>query len=147
MTSLRAALPALGAALLAGCAAPQAVRTMPDPVASAPPETAAAAASAANAVPSGIDGLYRGSSTRYQADRRDCPHPGLIALMVQGGQFNYRWSNLTDVPGSIGSDGSVSGQAGSIAMSGRLDGDELQGDLTNGACALHFTAHRRFSAT
>jgi hypothetical protein len=145
MTSLRGALPVLAAGLLAGCAAPQAARTPPDPVASAAPDPAAALA--ANAAPSGIDGLYRGSSTRYQADRRDCPHPGLISLLVEGGQFSYRWSNLTDVPGSIGPDGSVSGQAGAIALSGRLDGDELQGDLTNGACALHFTARRRFSAT
>ncbi len=153
MTSLRAALPSLAAALLAGCAAPQAARITPDPIASTSPEAAAAPAVAsaavltANAAPSGIDGLYRGSSTRYQADRRDCPHPGLIALLVQGGQFTYRWSNLTDVSGSIGPDGSISGRTGAIALSGQLEGDELQGDLTNGACALHFTAHRRFSAT
>ena len=136
MPSLRAALPALAAASLAGCAAPRPAATAPDPVASTP-----------GAAPSGVDGLYRGSSTRYQADRRDCPHPGLVALMVQGGQFTYRWSNLTDVPGSIGPDGSVSGQTGAIALSGHLSGDELQGDLTNGACALHFTTYRRFSAT
>ncbi|MBV8615716.1 MAG: hypothetical protein JOY66_18385 [Acetobacteraceae bacterium] len=141
MPSLRAAPPVLAAALLAGCAAPRPVATAPTGA------TAAQAATEAGAAPSGVDGLYRGSSTRYQADRRDCPHPGLVALLVQGGQFTYRWSNLTDVPGSIGSDGSVSGQAGSVALSGHLSGDELQGDLTNGACALHFTTYRRFSAT
>jgi hypothetical protein len=148
MLSLRAALPALAAALLAGCAAPRSAPTLPDSVASAPPGAAAASGpTEAGAAPTGIDGLYKGSSTRYQADRKDCPHPGLVALLVQGGQFTYRWSNLTDVPGSIGPDGSVSGQAGAIALSGHLNGDELQGDLTNGACALHFTTYRRFSAT
>ncbi|HJS88269.1 MAG TPA: hypothetical protein VJ779_22690 [Acetobacteraceae bacterium] len=144
MPSRRAALPMLAAALLAGCAGPQPARTSSDLAAATPPSTAPAEAGAA---PSGIDGLYRGSSTRYRADRRDCPHPGLIALLVQGGQFTYRWNGLTDVPGSIGPDGSISGQAGTVALSGRLDGEELQGDLTNGACALHFTAYRRFSAT
>ncbi len=148
MPSLRAALPVLAAAFLAGCAAPQSARTAPEPVPSTLPSASGApAATQAGATPSGIDGLYRGSSTRYQADRRDCPHPGLVALFVQDGQFSYRWSNLTDVPASIGPDGSVSGQAGAVALSGHLSGDELQGDLTNGACALHFTAHRRFSAT
>ena len=148
MLSLRAALPVLPAALLAGCAAPRPAPTSPDPVASASPgATVAQAPTETGAAPSSIDGLYRGSSTRYQADRKDCPHPGLVALLVQGGQFTYRWSNLTDVPGSIDPDGSVSGQAGAIALSGHLSGDELQGDLTNGACALHFTAYRRFSAT
>ncbi|MBV8870467.1 MAG: hypothetical protein JOY65_13795 [Acetobacteraceae bacterium] len=145
MPSLRAALPALAAAFVAGCAAPRPTATAPDPVASAP--GAAPRTTEADAASSGVDGLYRGSSTRYQADRRDCPHPGLVALLVQGGQFTYRWSNLTDVPGSIGPDGSVSGQTGAIALSGHLSGDELQGDLTNGACALHFTTYRRFSAT
>jgi len=148
MLSLRAALPALAAALLAGCAAPRYAPTLPDSVASALPGAAAASGpTEAGAAPTGIDGLYKGSSTRYQADRKDCPHPGLVALLVQGGQFTYRWSNLTDVPGSIGPDGSVSGQAGAIALSGHLNGDELQGDLTNGACALHFTTYRQFSAT
>ena len=147
MTPLRAAWPAVAAALLAGCAAPQ---TVPAPVAAMPSDPAAApgpAAATASTAPSGIDGLYRGSSTRYQAGRRNCPHPGLVALLVQGGQFSYRWDSSTDVPGWIGPDGSVTGQAGGVAMSGRLNGEDLQGDLTNGVCALHFTTHRRFSAT
>jgi hypothetical protein len=149
MPSLRAAPPVLAAALLAGCAAQHSARTVPPEsgTATSPSAAVTPAPTQAGATPSGIDGLYRGSSTRYQANRRDCPHPGLVALLVQGGQFSYRWSNLTDVPASIGPDGSVSGQAGAIALSGHLNGDELQGDLTNGACALHFTAYRRFSAT
>ncbi len=141
MRSLRFRVAPVLGALLAGCAAPRAqeAKVLPDPAPAPPPV-------ATNAAPSGIDGLYRGSSTRYQADRRDCPHPGLVTLYVQDRQFNYRWNGLVDVPGAIGPDGSVSGQEGAIALSGRmLGGDQIQGDLTNGACALHFTVRRRFS--
>ena len=135
-------LPApLAGALLLGCATPESAKTLPDPAPAPPPV-------AASETPSGIDGLYRGSSTRYQADRKDCPHPGLVTVYVQDRQFTYRWNPLIDVPAAIGPDGSITGQEGSIALSGRmLDGDQLQGDLTNGACALHFTVRRRFSGT
>lgn len=126
----------LAGALLAGCAAPEAA-TAPDPAPTA----------AAQAATVGIDGLYHGTSTRYEADRKDCPHPGLVTLFVQNGQFTYRWDRLTDVPAAIGADGSVSGQAGPISLTGHLAGDELQGDLSNGACSLHFTTHRRFAGT
>ncbi len=138
MESIWTLLPPLAGALLAACTAPQSAKVLPDLPAAAPPVAAGAAAS-------GIDGLYRGSSTRYEADSRDCPHPGLVTLLVQDRQFTYRWNRQTDVPAAIGPDGSVSGQEGAIAVSGRLNGDQLQGDLTNGACALHFTTRRRFS--
>ena len=32
------------------------------------------------APPATIDGVYRGTSTRFQADSRACPHPGLVTL-------------------------------------------------------------------
>jgi hypothetical protein len=129
---------ALAGALLAGCSTPE-VATAPDPT------TAPSAAVSPAAASIGLDGLYHGTSTRYEADRKDCPHPGLVTLFVQNGQFTYRWDRLTDVPAAIGADGSVSGQEGSISLSGHLVGDQLQGDLTNGACSLHFTTRRRFS--
>lgn len=141
MRSLWVLLPPFAGALLAACApqsAPGSAKVLPDLPAAAPPV-------AAGAAPSGIDGLYRGSSTRYRADSRECPHPGLVNLFVQDRQFTYRWNRQTDVPAAIGPDGSVSGQEGAIALSGRLNGDQLQGDLINGTCALHFTARRRFS--
>lgn len=132
-------VPALAGATLAGCAAP------PPPAAPAPVPVAAVAQPAMAST--GMDGLYNGTSTRYEADRRDCPHPGLVTLYVQSGQFTYRWDRDTDVPAAIGADGSVSGQEGPISLTGHLAGDTLQGDLTNGACSLHFTTRRRFSAS
>lgn len=143
MRPLRTALvPAACAGLalcLGACATQDAAQGLPDPAPAPPPASASAAAA------SPIDGLYKGTSTRYQADKRDCPHPGLVNLYVQDRQFTYRWNRLTDVPAAIGPDGSVTGQDGTIALTGRQVGDSLTGDLTNGACALHFTAHRHFS--
>lgn len=135
--SFRVVLIALACAALAACAS-QDAQELPDPDAAPPPVSAGAGRSA-------IDGLYKGSSTRYQADRRDCPHPGLVNLYVQDRQFTYRWSRGTDVAAVIAPDGSISGQDGEISVSGRQVGDTLVGDLTNGACSLHFTTLRRFS--
>jgi len=116
-------------AALAGCAAPP-----PAP----PPVVPAAAAD------TGVDGLYKGTSTRYEADRRDCPHPGLVQIYVQNRQFTYRWAWGVDVPGTIQADGTISGGSGDIQLQGKLDGKQMTGDLSNGACALHFTVERRF---
>ena len=90
-----------------------------------------------------IDGLYLGSTTRFQADRRDCPHPGLLDIEVQAGRFEYRWRPLVYVDATIAPDGSVQGGGGDVTLTGRLDGDTLSGDVTNGSCGLHFTATRR----
>jgi hypothetical protein len=128
-------------ALAGGCAQAPQITATTDPAPAAPPAAAPAPATG----PASTDGLYKGTSTRYQADRRDCPHPGLVALYVQGGQFTYRWDRETDVLATLQPDGSIIGQDGRIALSGRLNGSEMQGDLTNGACALHFTAERRFA--
>jgi hypothetical protein len=139
----------IGAALLAGCAAqqgPQEALTAPVPSA-APAEPVPAAfapASPSSSQEAGLDGLYRGTSTRYLARRRDCPHPGLVELYVQGGQFTYRWDRDTQVLASIAPDGTVTGQEGSVQLTGRVDGPQMTGDLTNGSCALHFTVERRF---
>lgn len=138
VASFRPLLAALACAALAACAAPQAGDSLPDPGAALPPTSFRGA-------PSAIDGLYKGSSTRYQADRRDCPHPGLVNLYVQDRQFTYRWNHATDITGAIGADGSVSGQDGAISLSGRQVGDTLDGDVTTGGCALHFTTRRRFA--
>lgn len=92
---------------------------------------------------SGIDGVYRGSSTRFQADSRNCPHPGLLDLAVQAGRFEYRWSPLVYVDSMIGPDGSVQGTGADVTLSGHLDGDTLSGDVTNGSCGLHFTTTRQ----
>lgn len=133
-----ALLAPLGCAMLAACSSGGGRDSLPDPGAALPPASFGGA-------PSAIDGLYKGSSTRYQADKRSCPHPGLVNIYVQDRQFTYRWSYGTDVPGSIDASGTVSGGEGDITMSGHQQGDMLTGDLSNGACSLHFTTRRRFA--
>ena len=120
----------LFAACVTSCGAP------PTPA----PQTQTPAAPAQGA---GIDGVYRGSSTRFQADSRNCPHPGLLDLEVQGGRFEYRWSPLVYVDATIAPDSSVQGAGADVTLSGRLDGNTLSGDVTNGPCGLHFTTTRQ----
>lgn len=114
------------------------------PVPKQPTQTAdTQPAAAAPAQPPSPDGVYMGTSTRYVAERRDCPHPGVVTLAVHNGQFDYRWDRMTDVLASVSPDGSVQGASADITLSGRLDGGELTGDISNGTCALHFTTQRQ----
>jgi len=110
---------------LAGCASPP-----PPPAPPAPP-------------PPTLDGTYRGTSTRFQADSRGCPHPGLVTLYVQNSAFSYRWDRQVWVDSSIDPDGTVRGQAERITLVGKRKGNRIEGDLTNGECGLHFTVTRR----
>jgi hypothetical protein len=86
-----------------------------------------------------IDGTYRGTSTRFQADSRACPHPGLVLLVVFNHQFQYHWSYGVYIDASIAADGSIQGTAPSFTLVGKRDGKHMEGDVTNGACGLHFT--------
>lgn len=115
------------AAGLASCAAPP---PAPKPAAPAQP-------------PEPTDGVYRGTSTRFQADNRTCPHPGLVTLYVQDDQFYYRWNYTTWVNASIDPDGTVRGQADRITLLGKRNGKRMEGDITNGECGLHFTVTRQ----
>ncbi|HEY6433770.1 MAG TPA: hypothetical protein VIZ17_17460 [Acetobacteraceae bacterium] len=90
------------------------------------------------------DGTYRGTSTRFQADRRDCPHPGLVTLYVQDRQFEYRWKPQLYITAVIQPDGTVSGTGADVTLAGHQDDGTIDGDITNGACGLHFTAHKTF---
>jgi hypothetical protein len=107
----------------AGCASPP-----PKPIAVAP-----------SAPPATVDGIYRGTSTRFQADNRSCPHPGVVTLYVQDHKFSYRWDYSTWVDSSIDPDGTVHGQADRITLAGKQHDRMLDGDVTNGQCGLHFT--------
>jgi hypothetical protein len=109
--------------------------------ASRPPEPAASTAAAA-APRVATDGTYRGTSTRFQANRRDCPHPGLVTLYVQDHQFEYRWSPELYVDAAIDPDGTVHGIGPDVTLNGRRYGGTIDGDVTNGACGLHFTARK-----
>ena len=116
------------AAFLAACAAP----SKPAPMAAAP------------AAPPNWDGAYHGTSTRFRAAARDCPHPGLLTLYVAQGAFYYPWIQGTDVTATIGPDGVVSGGGPGITLSGKAHGHDMVGDVTDGVCGLHFTVRRRF---
>jgi hypothetical protein len=92
--------------------------------------------------PDNIDGEYRGTSTRFQADSRACPHPGLVDFQVIQNQFQYRWDYKTWVLATIAPDGGVTGGAESITLVGKESGQMIQGDVTNGNCGLHFTVKK-----
>ena len=89
--------------------------------------------------PEVVDGEYRGTSTRFQADSRACPHPGLVRLEVVGNAFQYRWDRATFVDATIAPDGAITGGAERITLVGKQAGPKIEGDVTNGNCGLHFT--------
>lgn len=123
MNTIRAGLRLAFCAVLAACAAKP-----PSP--SAPPTKPADT----------VDGEYRGTSTRFQADSRGCPHPGLVRLEVIASAFQYRWDPVTWVDATIAPDGTITGGAERITLVGKLAGSKIEGDVTNGNCGLHFTA-------
>lgn len=91
--------------------------------------------------PSGtIDGMYRGTSTRFMSEDRSCPHPGLVRLVVTNGQFRYRLNGPITVEGKVDPDGTVVGDAGGFTLRGDWDGQKLEGDVVSIICALHFRA-------
>jgi len=92
--------------------------------------------------PERIDGIYRGTSTRFQAESHTCPHPGPVTLYVQNRKFSYQWDYATWVDSFIYAGGIVQGQAAGITLVGRKTGTTLEGDVTNGLCGLHFTTRR-----
>lgn len=122
MSNIRAAVFAAFCAALAACA------SKPPPPPAPPPKP-----------PVEIDGEYRGTSTRFQADSRACPHPGLVDFQVIEHEFQYRWDYSTFVMASIAPDGTVTGGAERITLVGKQDGPMIEGDVTNGNCGLHFT--------
>jgi len=135
MLAIRALSLLLPAMVLASCAgpSPQSASTAGTSVATAP----------SLVQPGEVDGLYQGTSTRFQADRRNCPHPGLVTLTVQNGQFEFHWNGVTYVDASIAPDGTVQGSGPDVTLAGHLDGSTLEGDVRNDACGLHFTTRRQ----
>lgn len=124
MSKIRACL-FLATLAVAGCGS-----RSPPPKPATPPPPA----------PARIDGIYRGTSTRFQADSPTCPHPGPVTLYVQDRRFSYHWDYHTWVDSVIDPDGTVRGEAQGITLVGRKTGTTLAGDVTNGLCGLHFTA-------
>jgi hypothetical protein len=125
-----------GVLVLAACA------SLATACASKPPEPAAPPVAVATPPRIPTDGTYNGTSTRFEANRRDCPHPGLVTLYVQDHQFQYRWSPELYIDAVIDPDGTVHGVGPDVTLTGRRDGAMIDGDVTNGACGLHFTARK-----
>lgn len=84
------------------------------------------------------DGDYKGSSTRVQALRRDCPHPRNFRLPVRAGTMFYHWGS-DDIQISLLANGTLSGSLGAVQVTGRHDGTTIEGDASDGQCTLHFT--------
>jgi hypothetical protein len=126
MLKIRACLFLVTLAAVSGCGSPPPKPPAPRPQAPAP-------------APDKIDGIYRGTSTRFQADSHTCPHPGPVTLYVQDRKFSYHWNFETWVDSFIYADGTVQGQGPGITLLGRKTGRTLEGDVTNGLCGLHFT--------
>lgn len=108
-----------------------------------PPRQSAVQTAPGPPIPAASNGIYRGTSTRFQSDARSCPRPGLVTLYVQDRQFDYRWSRQTYVNSAIAPDGRIMGQAEGITLAGRQHGNKLEGDVTNGICGLHFTVQKQ----
>jgi hypothetical protein len=86
-----------------------------------------------------VDGDYRGTTTRVQALTRACPHPSpQLNLHVQAGVTYYLWNNAY-IPVSVLSNGTLSGTAPGVQLTGTHDGSVMQGDITDGQCTMHFT--------
>jgi hypothetical protein len=111
-------------AVIAACAAKPAPPPPPAPPA-APTQT--------------VDGEYLGTSTRFRASSRACPHPGLVRITVSGNAFQFRWDQEISVDATIAADGAVNGGAEGITLAGRMSGSKMEADVTNGFCGLHFT--------
>jgi hypothetical protein len=114
-------------AITAACASP------PPPPPATPPTP-----------PQTVDGEYHGTSTRFQAEKRTCPHPGLVRFDVIGRAFQFRWDGNTLVDATIGPDGTLSGGAERITLVGRQTNQKIEADVTDGDCGLHFTATKTF---
>jgi hypothetical protein len=93
--------------------------------------------------PNWADGLYRGTSTRFQAESRACPHPGLVKLDVYNGRFQFRWGRDTYIDATLAPDASIQGSLGDFTLAGKLTDRKIEGDVTNGECGLHFTAKQQ----
>ncbi len=126
-----------GIALLA-LALPPLAACAPHPAA----RPAVALAAPAPADPRSPDGDWRGSSTRFQAEGRGCPGPGLVNAQVIDRQFQLRWGGRATIPVAIAADGTVSGQSGDVTLTGKFSGNAIIADATSPTCGLHYTLHR-----
>ena len=109
-------------------------------------ETAATQPKAAP-TPGGVSGdfevLYRGASTRFQADARTCPSPGLVTIRPDNGVFTYRLGGRILIETTIIGDGTLAGNAGDYTVTGTATADKIEGDVQSSQCGYHFRAVRK----
>jgi hypothetical protein len=89
------------------------------------------------------DGVWRGSSTRFQVVSRQCPRPRLMTVSVQNSGFAYPWTPGSFIAVTIAPDGTLSGAQDDIAIKGKYTPGQITGDASNGLCGLHFTLMRQ----
>ncbi len=108
----------------------------PAPQAAAPP-----------AGPKGVSGdfevVYRGTSTRFQADARSCPSPGLVTIRPENGVFTYRLGGRVLIETTIIGDGTLAGNAGDFSITGTATAQKIEGDIRSSQCGYHFRALRK----
>ena len=108
----------------------------------APPKPVVAAPA-----PRGVSGdfevLYRGASTRYQADDRNCPSPGLVVIRPDQGTFTYRLGGRVRIETTIIGDGTLMGESDGYTLTGIATQEKIEGHVKNGRCAYHFRAFRK----
>jgi hypothetical protein len=90
-----------------------------------------------------VDGLYRGTSTRFRALAKACPYPGLVRLEVLDRSFRYRLNGVLAIDVMIDPDGKASGQFNEFTLAGQWTGNKIEGDITSEQCGLHFRAMQR----
>jgi hypothetical protein len=103
------------------------------------------------AAPGGVSGdfemLYRGASTRFQADSKTCPSPGLVTIRPQNGVFTYRLGGRVTIETTIIGDGTLAGNGAGAnqdyVISGTATAAKIEGDIRNGQCGYHFRATRQ----
>ncbi len=85
------------------------------------------------------DGFYRGTSTRFQANTRACPRPGLVMVQMWDRRFQYRWAYGVMIDAVVQQDGTIVGEGNGVSLLGKYTPDRIEGDITNGDCGLHVT--------
>ena len=87
--------------------------------------------------------VYRGASTRFQADDRACPSPGLVVIRPENDAFTYRLGGRILIETTIIGDGTLAGHGQDYALTGTAAAEKMEGDITNGQCGFHFRALRK----
>lgn len=96
--------------------------------------------------PGGVRGdfevLYRGTSTRFQADQRSCPSPGLVTVRIENNGFTYRLGGRVLIETTIAPDGTLSGREQDFSVTGTATENKIEGDVKSPHCGYHFVARR-----